>query len=51
MNKMNAIVNKSLLNGDKFMPGLHLRQTRFIAFVDCLLNVMKELKHLEKQVL
>ena len=26
---MNEIVNKFLLAGDKFMPGMHLRQPRF----------------------
>ena len=28
-NKMNKIVNKFLLVGDKFMPELHLRQPTF----------------------
>ena len=27
--KMNEIVNKFLLEGDKFMPEMHLRQPRF----------------------
>ena len=27
--KTNAVVNKLLLAGDKFMPGIHLRQPRF----------------------
>ena len=27
--KMNEIVNKFLLAGDKFMPEMHLRQPRF----------------------
>ena len=26
---MNQIVNKGLLAGDKFMPGIHLKQPRF----------------------
>ena len=26
---MNGMVNKSLLSGDKFMPEIHLEQTRF----------------------
>ena len=26
---MNEIANKLLLAGDKFMPGMHLRQPRF----------------------
>ena len=29
MYKMNEIVNKFLLAGDKFMPEMHLRQPRF----------------------
>ena len=28
--KMNNIINKFLLAGDKFMPEMHLRQTQFI---------------------
>ena len=28
--KMNEIVNKFLLAGDKFMPEMHLKQPRFI---------------------
>ena len=28
-NKMNVIVNKFLLAGDKFMPGMHLQQPGF----------------------
>ena len=27
---MNQIVNKFLLGGDKFMPGMHLKQPEFI---------------------
>ena len=27
---MNKIINKFLLAGDKFMPGLHLRQLGFV---------------------
>ena len=26
---MNAVINKLLLAGDKFMPEMHLRQSRF----------------------
>ena len=27
---MNNVINKFLLPGDKFMPGMHLRQPRFV---------------------
>ena len=30
MYKMNEIVNKFLLAGDKFMPEMHLRQSQFV---------------------
>ena len=30
MYKMNEIVNKFLLEGDKFMPEMHLRQPQFV---------------------
>ena len=30
MYKMNEIVNKFLLAGDKFMPEIHLRQPQFV---------------------
>ena len=30
MYKMNEIVNKILLAGDKFMPEMHLRQPQFV---------------------
>ena len=30
MHKMNEIVNKFLLAGDKFMPEMHLRQPQFV---------------------
>ena len=29
MYKMNEVVNKFLLAGDKFMPKMHLRQSQF----------------------
>ena len=29
MYKMNSIINKFLLSGDKFMPEMHLRQPQF----------------------
>ena len=43
---MNKIINKFLLIGDKFRSELH-----FIVLVDHLLNIMKEIKNLEKQVI
>ena len=49
--KMNKITNKFLLTGDKFMPELHLKQAELIVFVDHLLNIVKELKNLGKQVI
>ena len=49
---MNKIVNKLLLAGDKFMLILHLRQSGLlIVLVNCLLNVVKEFKNSEKQVI
>ena len=49
---MNKILNKLLLAGDKFMLILHLRQPGLlIALVNCLLNVVKEFKNYEKQVI
>ena len=39
---MNEIVNKFLLAGDKFMPGMHLRQPRFIYSVCGPFNKNKE---------
>ena len=50
--KMNKIINRYLLTGDKFMPELHLKQPDLlIVLVDHLLNIMKELKNLEKQAI
>ena len=48
--KMNEIVNKFLLAGDKFMPEMHLKQPRF-TYSACgpLLKIKKEFKHLKKQ--
>ena len=50
---MNAIVNQFLLEGDKFMPEMHLRQPGFkkslhllILPVVLLLNIGKEFKNL-----
>ena len=50
---MNKIINKILLTGDKFMPELHSKQPGFtyIVLVDHLLNIVKEFKNLEKQVI
>ena len=47
--KMNEIVNKFLLAGDKFMPEMHLKQPGFIVLVDHLLKIKKEFKNLKKQ--
>ena len=49
---MNNLINKFLLAGDKFMPKMHLRQLNlFIARVDLLLDIKKELKNLNKLVI
>ena len=47
--KMNEIVNKFLLAGDKFMPGMHLKQPGF-TYSACgpLLRIKKEFKKLKK---
>ena len=46
---MNRIVNKFLLEGDKFMPEMHLRQPGFTyMLVDHLLKMNKELENLCK---
>ena len=44
--KMNKIVNKFLLVGDKFMPEMHLKQPGFLNMVLLvhLLKIKKELK-------
>ena len=49
---MNKIVNKFLLDGDRFTPELHLVQAGFTYSV-CgpSTNIMKEFKNLEKQVI
>ena len=48
---MNKNISKVLLTGDKFMPELHLKKLDLhIVLVDHLLNIVKELKNLEKQV-
>ena len=49
---MNKIIKKILLTGDKFIPELHIKQPGFtIMFVEHLLNMLKEFKNLEKQVI
>ena len=49
---MNKIINKFLLTRDKFMPEMHLNsQDLLIVIVDHLLNIVKEFKNLEKQVI
>ena len=47
---MNQIVNKFLLEGDKFMPEMHLRQRGF-TYSACghLLEISKEYKNLCKR--
>ena len=46
--KMNEIVNKFLLPGDKFMPEMYLKQPGLV-LVDHLQKIKKELKNLKKQ--
>ena len=48
--KMNDIINKFLLAGDKFIPELHLKQPGF-TYSACghLLKTKKESKNLKKQ--
>ena len=49
---MNNIINKFLLAGNKFLPEMHLRQPQFFfLLVDLLLDIKKELKNLNKQVI
>ena len=51
MYKMNEILNKFLLAGDKFMSEMHLRQPGFLTvLVDRLLKTKKEFKNLKKQI-
>ena len=47
---MNNVINKFLLVGNKFMPEMHLSNL-FIVVVDLLLDINKELKNLNKQVI
>ena len=46
---MNAIVNKFLLAGDKFMPEMHLRQPGFTYSACGPFTKNKEFKNLKKQ--
>ena len=47
MHKVNEIVNKFLLTGDKFMPEIHLKQPKFTkVLVVHLQNIKKGLKNL-----
>ena len=49
---MNKIINNFLLNGDKFMPELHLKQPGFTySACGAFANIVKEFKNLEKQVI
>ena len=48
--KINEIVNKFLLAGEKFMPEMHLRQPGFtLVLVVHLLKIKKEQKKLKRQ--
>ena len=48
--KMNEIINKFLLAGDKFMSEMHLKQPEFTYMLaDHLLKTKKECKTLKKQ--
>ena len=47
---MNKVINKFLLTREKFKPKLYLKnQDLLIVVVDRSLNIIKELKKLEKQ--
>ena len=48
---MNNVISKFLLAGDKFMPEMHLRQPQGNLLVDLLLDIKKESKNLNKQVI
>ena len=47
--RMNNVINRFLLAGDKFMPENLCH--KFIALVDLLLDIKKELKNLKKQMI
>ena len=42
---------KFLLTGDEFMSELHLKQPGFIVLAKDLLNIVKEFKSLERQII
>ena len=48
MYKINKIVNKILLAGDKFMPEMHLRLDLYIVLVDHLRKTKNEYNNLKK---
>ena len=43
---MNEIVNKFLLAGDKFVPGIHIKQPAFTYSASCPFTKTKEMKSL-----
>ena len=48
--KMNKIIHKFLVTGDKFMPELHLKQPGYTnSACGPFINIVKEFKNLEKQ--
>ena len=47
--KMNELVNKFLLAGDKFMPEMYLNQDLLIVLVTHLVKTKNEFKNLKKQ--
>ena len=48
--KMNKIIHKFLVTGDKFMPELHLKQPGYTnSTCGPFTNIVKEFKNLEKQ--
>ena len=48
---MNAIINKLLLAGDKFMPGMHLRRSGFTYSACGPFTKKKKEKKLKKQLI
>ena len=48
--KINKIIHKFLVTGDKFMPELHLKQPGYTnSACGSFTNIVKEFKNLEKQ--
>ena len=48
--KINKIIHKFLVTGDKFMPELHLKQPGYTnSACGPFTNIVKEFKNLEKQ--